>query len=118
MRTRAGWLGVLLGTGLTLAPTAAWGQGELDYIGVGQPEPVWPLPVYQDRPETGGFYVSVDGFVYWRQTESLAQQAIAVPTSNDLVPLYQDRPERGGFFASGSFLYWCQTNPLQTKRWP
>ena len=69
MRTRTGWLGVLLGVGMALAPAVAWGQGGLDYSSNGQPDPVWPLPLYHDRPETGGFFAAVE-FLYWPRSRN------------------------------------------------
>jgi hypothetical protein len=97
---------------LALVPTLAWGQGGLDYSSTGQPEPIWPLPLYHDVPKPGGFYSTGGEFLYWPQTTPSQNQATTAPTTKDLMPQYQDLPEKGGFFASGSFLYWRQTNPL------
>jgi hypothetical protein len=35
------------------------------------------LPLYHDRPETGGFFASAE-FIYWRQTNTIGNQIIAV----------------------------------------
>ncbi len=70
MRTRSSWLTLLLTAGMALAPAAAWGQ---DYT---PPDPVIPLPLFHDRPETGGFY-TIGEFIYWRLNNPLGHQVIA-----------------------------------------
>lgn len=97
MRTRTGWL-ALLTVGLALTPTAARAQAPdalpglppprapifrgqiggppLDYD-VPREDPINPLPLYHDRPETGGFYVAGE-FVFMRQTNPIGNQLIAV----------------------------------------
>lgn len=97
MRTRTGWL-ALLTVGLALTPTAAWAQAPaalnslpppsapkfrgqiggapLDYD-VPREDPINPLPLYHDRPETGGFFVAAE-FVFMRQTNPIGNQLIAV----------------------------------------
>lgn len=74
MRTRAGWIALVLTGGLALAPAAVRAQG-LDISGR-EAEPTIPLPVYSSRPEAGGFYAAV-GFVMMRQTRELGNQIIA-----------------------------------------
>jgi hypothetical protein len=54
-----------------LAPTAARCQ---DYS---PPSPVFPLPLYHERPETGGFYAA-GNFLLLRQTNPLKEQPVAV----------------------------------------
>jgi hypothetical protein len=70
MRTRTSWLALLLTAGVALAPAAARGQ---DYT---KPDPVIPLPLYHDRPETGGFF-GYGEFLLFRQTNPLQHQVIA-----------------------------------------
>jgi hypothetical protein len=49
----------------------------------GPADPGWlPLPLYHDRPETGGFYVAGE-FLYWRQTNPIKPQVIAVRGLDD-----------------------------------
>ncbi len=71
MRTRTGWLALLLTAGVALAPTVVRGQE------VPPPDPVFPLPLYHDRPETGGFYAAGE-FVFFRMDNPLKHQVIAV----------------------------------------
>jgi hypothetical protein len=71
MRTRTGWLALLLTAGVALAPTGVRGQE------VPPADPAVPLPLYHDRPERGGFYFDSE-FVYFRQTNPLKHQEIAV----------------------------------------
>lgn len=73
MRTRAGWLALLITGGLTLAPATVRGQGGLD---VGRANPIVPLPIYHNRPEDGGFYAAIQ-FIMFRQTRELQPQVIA-----------------------------------------
>src|SRR5262249_2821708 len=40
-------------------------------------DPTFPLPLYHDRPEKGGFYAAAE-FMYFRQTNPLDHQVIAV----------------------------------------
>ena len=75
MRTRAGWIALVLTGGLALAPAAVRAQGGLDISGR-EAAPIIPLPVYNSRPESGGFYAAV-GFVMMRQTRELGNQVIA-----------------------------------------
>jgi hypothetical protein len=67
---RTSWLALLLSAGTALAPGVAWGQ---DYF---PPDPVVPLPLYHDRPETGGFYAAGE-CIFWRQTNPLKPQTVA-----------------------------------------
>lgn len=94
MRTRIGWL-ALLTVGMLAAPTGVWGQeptgiflppsvvrglggesGNLDYS-VPQADPVFPVPLYSPRPESGGFFFDGE-FIYWRQTNPVKSQLLAV----------------------------------------
>lgn len=91
MGTRIRYLAVLLAAGAAWMP-AAWGQDRpaaatllppdsslapivraQDYA---PPASVWPLPLYHDHPERGGFYVGFE-FLYMRQTNPLDAQNIA-----------------------------------------
>ncbi len=71
MRTRTSWLALLLTAGVALAPTGARAQE------VPPPDPVFPLPLYHDRPETGGIYAASE-FLFMRQNNPLKHQIIAV----------------------------------------
>ena len=71
MRTRTGWLALLLTAGVALAPTGVRGQD------VPPSDPEIPLPLYHDRPERGGFYFDSE-FVFFRQTDPIKHQEIAV----------------------------------------
>jgi hypothetical protein len=71
MRTRTGWLALLLTAGVALAPTGVRGQE------VPPADPVVPLPLYHDRPERGGFYAAAE-FMFFRQDNPLKGQVIAV----------------------------------------
>ncbi len=70
MRTRTSWLALLLSAGLALAPGGARGQ---DYS---PPDPVVPLPLYHDRPETGGLFMAGE-FLFFRETNPLKPQTVA-----------------------------------------
>jgi hypothetical protein len=65
-RTVIGWLALALTLGAISMPTGVGGQ-EVPVL----TDPPFPLPVYHDRPEKGGFY-SKGTFLYWRQTTSLS----------------------------------------------
>lgn len=71
MRTRTGWLAALLSVGVAITSGTVRGQE------VPQADPVFPLPLYHDRPEKGGFYTAGE-FIFWRQTNPLKNQVIAV----------------------------------------
>ena len=70
MRTRTSWLALLLSAGLALAPGGARGQ---DYS---PPDPVVPLPLYHDRPETGGLFIAGE-FLFFRESNPLKPQTVA-----------------------------------------
>jgi hypothetical protein len=78
MRTRTGWLVCVLTAGIALAPAPGRGQDvpPADH-------PILPLPLYHDRPEKGGFYAAGE-FLYWRQTNPIKQQTIAVRGFDDV----------------------------------
>lgn len=40
-------------------------------------DPVWPLPLYHDRPEKGGFFAALE-FLFWRENNPIKNQVIAV----------------------------------------
>ena len=72
MRTRTSWLALLLTSGIVLASSSLQAQ-EVPAL----TDPTFPLPLYHDRPERGGFYAAGE-FLYWRQTNPLHNQVIAV----------------------------------------
>jgi hypothetical protein len=72
MRTTTGWLALLLTMGMALAPTCARGQ-EVPPLS----DPEVPVPLYSSRPERGGFYAATE-FLFWRETNPLKHQIIAV----------------------------------------
>jgi hypothetical protein len=82
MRTRTGWLAVLFTAGLALAPTTARGQVMTGPEVPALTDPVVPLPLYHDRPERGGFYFAGE-FIFFRETNPLKHQLIAVRGFND-----------------------------------
>jgi hypothetical protein len=41
------------------------------------PDPVWPLPLYSNRPEEGGLYLAAE-FMYFRQSNPIRDQLIAI----------------------------------------
>jgi hypothetical protein len=73
MRTRIGWLVVLLTAGMGLAPTAVRGQGQ----DVPPADPAFPLPLYHRHPESGGLYIAGE-FLFMRQSRLIRDQVIAV----------------------------------------
>lgn len=73
MRTRTSCLAMLLlAAGMALAPTAARGQTDSS----APPDPIWPVPLYHDHPEQGGFYTFGE-FLYFREPTLLQHQLIA-----------------------------------------
>jgi hypothetical protein len=82
MRTRTGWLGLLLTAGLALAPTTARAQ-VMTGPDVPPSDSPWPFPLYHSHPETGGFYTASD-FWLLRQTNPLKSQVIAIRGFNDV----------------------------------
>src|SRR5947207_10701340 len=75
MRTRASLFALVITGGLAVAPAAAQVQtGGLD---VGRAaSPIIPLPLYNSRPESGGFYTALE-FVMFRMTRNFHDQVIA-----------------------------------------
>ncbi len=92
MRSRTFWLKWLLAAATLLLPLAAVPGQE-----VPQPDPVWPFPIYHDRPERGGLFVTGE-FVMFRQTNPLEHQPIAVRGFFDVDGSITGRP--GGFLGS------------------
>jgi hypothetical protein len=75
MRTRYGWLTGLLTVAVVVGLTPAAGWAQIDYT---QPDhPFSPLPLYHDRPETGGFYAALE-FLLLRQRIPLENQVLGV----------------------------------------
>lgn len=92
---RIGWLMLLLTAWLALGPSAALGQDatpagvtfllpqprlvRAQDIGPDVPpaDPVWPLPLYHDRPETGGVFAGIQ-FLMLMQTRPINHQLLAV----------------------------------------
>jgi hypothetical protein len=72
MRTRTSWLALVLTAGAMWTPMSVRGQ-EVPAL----TDPTFPLPLYHDRPEKGGFYAAGE-FLFWRQTNPLHNQVIAV----------------------------------------
>lgn len=71
MRTRNScWLALLLTVGVALTPRGAAAQDV-------PPDGTLPLPLWHDRPEKGGFYAAGE-FLYWRQTNPLKDQVVAI----------------------------------------
>jgi len=60
---------------LALAPATVRAQGGLDIPGR-EAEPVVPLPIYNSRPEAGGFYIALE-YTMFRQTRDLKSQRVA-----------------------------------------
>jgi hypothetical protein len=77
MRTRTGWLALLLTAGFALVPSRGQAQE------VPPADPALPIPLYHDRPERGGFYSAYE-FVFFRQTNPIKEQLIAVRGFNDV----------------------------------
>src|SRR5260221_4995489 len=76
MRCRAGWLGAGIMGGLPFLPAIARAQpggGDRD---VARALPIVPLPIYHDRPESGGFYAFTE-YCMVRQTRNLGNQLVA-----------------------------------------
>jgi hypothetical protein len=81
---------------MMLAPTPAWcqpdsGGEDLDYA---PPDRIFPLPLYHDRPEKGGFYFAGQ-FILWRITNPIKEQPVAVRGFVDT---------NGGFQSTENFL--------------
>jgi hypothetical protein len=51
-------------------------------------DPEWPVPLYSQRPERGGFYVAGE-FIYFRQTNPIKEQLIAIRGFNDIDGIVQ-----------------------------
>jgi hypothetical protein len=73
MRTLNGWLMGLVAALAVLLPAAAYGQGQ----DIPAEDPVFPVPLGHDRYENGGFFASAE-FLFWRQTNPLHDQQLAV----------------------------------------
>jgi hypothetical protein len=76
MSPRISWPVFLLMAGMAMAPAAALGQTHTPGPTYAPPDPVFPLPLYSNRPEAGGLYLDVE-FLFWRQTNPLEHQVIA-----------------------------------------
>ncbi len=91
MRARALWLVGLLAAGMLLSRGKVCGQE------VPPADPVFPFPIYHDRPETGGLYFTGE-YVMYRQTNPLQHQPIAVRGFFDVDGTITGRP--GGHVGS------------------
>lgn len=99
MRSRNGWLALLVAAaGAVLAPAV---QAQ-DYA---PPDPVWPLPLYSDRPQEGGGFYTAGEFLYFCQTNPLDHQLIAVRGFFDSTG--QLSGHQGGFIGSGAAALWA-----------
>ena len=74
MRTRNGWLVLLLTAGAALAPAGVRGQE------VPPPDFNWPIPTA--RPDKAGFYTAAE-FVFYRQTNEWFPRLLALPVAAD-----------------------------------
>ena len=97
MRARIGWLALLLTAGMALLPTTAMAQ-PLSYE-VPRADPVFPVPLYSPKPELGGFFFNGE-FLYWRQTNPMGRQPVAVRGFLQTTPLVPGVP--APFFGSGA----------------
>jgi hypothetical protein len=77
MQTRTLWLTLAMATCLLAAPGAASGQD------VGQPDPIFPFPLWHSHAEQGGLYAFGE-FVMLRQNNPLSNQPIAVRGFQDM----------------------------------
>jgi hypothetical protein len=103
MRTRTGWLALLLTAGMVLAPTMGRAQAPIE-------------------PDAGPAPSAVDyGSIFLPSVRPVIRAQLASPTEDYDVPqalpayplpLYHDRPDTGGFFAGAEVMFWRQTNPL------
>src|SRR5215472_11741177 len=110
MRTRAGWLALVITGGLALAPAPLLAQqfgpgvgstiAEPGGLDIGRESPVIPLPIYHARPETGGFYTAAE-FILWRMGRNIAPQQIATRGFVDVDGSVQ-RDLNGTFLASAT----------------
>jgi hypothetical protein len=73
MRTKNVWLAILLTVGVAVVTNRAQAQEDVPSI----EDPVVPLPLGHDRMSKGGFYVAGE-FVYFRQTNPIRDQVVAV----------------------------------------
>jgi hypothetical protein len=96
MRTRTFWLTWLLAAATMLLPLAAAPGQE-----VPPADPVWPFPIYHDRPEKGGLFVDGD-YVMYRQTNPLAHQPIAFRGFFDNDGSFTGQP--GAIIGSGRYV--------------
>ncbi|MFN4258009.1 MAG: hypothetical protein ACK4RK_01840 [Gemmataceae bacterium] len=78
MRTRMRWLAVALTAAMGWGPVSAWGQEvppadpQLTHYFPQQ----LPLPLFHDRPETGGLYTAIE-FLFFHQPRPIRGQVIA-----------------------------------------
>lgn len=63
------------GPSSVVPPTVSRAQ-QIDYE-VPRADPVFPVPLYSPRPELGGFFFDGE-FLYWRQTNPIRNQIIAI----------------------------------------
>lgn len=73
MRVNTLWLACLLAVAGLFAPPTARAQTEDGAL----PDPIVPLPLYHNHPGKGGFFANAS-FVYWRQTNPIKDQTLAV----------------------------------------
>ncbi len=72
MRKKNVWLAILLTVGVAVVTNRAQAQDDTQ-----AEDPVIPLPLGHDRMDKGGFYVGAE-FVYFRQTNPIRDQVVAV----------------------------------------
>ena len=74
MRMKQTWLAILLTVGVAVVANRAQAQEDST---LNPDDPVVPLPLGHDRMSKGGFYVGTE-FVYFRQTNPIRDQVVAV----------------------------------------
>jgi hypothetical protein len=127
MRTRIGWLALVLIAGMAQAPAAVWGQeapaadpahrfngGALHPAAPGtdlerEPGPQAPAD-FLSAGLVPALLAPVDSLLPPRVARG---QEVPPPDPVFPVPLYSPRPELGGFFFNMEFVYMRQTNPLK-----
>lgn len=119
MRTRIGWLALVLIAVMAQAPAAVWGQEvpaadpALRYSGMWPPEPSGSGPLAPaDACLAPAPLAPLDSLLPPRIARG---QEVPPPDPVFPVPLYSPRPELGGFFFDMEFVYMRQTNPLKSQ---
>ncbi len=98
MHAKTLWLFGLLTLAYALVPAAAYAQ-----FNVPPMDPMLPLPIFNSRPEMGGFFIAGEGLLF-QQDNPIKPQEIAVYGIKDMDGSITNTKDKDGNIITGKFL--------------